>query len=100
MCTGDAPLTGITVVGDPCGDAAVLIEKRGKWSCLSCFARSSCRHVKAAKGIEQTEQAVMEAASTAWADKFDHAFDRLTGKRRVTSVSKVLIACNNVHSSL
>ena len=41
------------VVGDPGEDEAVLIEKRGKWPCLSCFARSSCRHVKAAKGIEE-----------------------------------------------
>ena len=94
VCASDAAVTGLIVVGDPCEDAAVLVEKAGKWSCLACYARTQCRHVKAAKGIEQTEQAVEKATADAWAERFNTSFDNVTGQRRVTSVSKVLIAFN------
>ena len=87
--SSDLGLSNILVVGDPCMDAAVLTAKRGKLSCLSCFARTGCRHVRAAQGEDQTELAIAEATSNAWADKFSRTFDTSTGQRRVTSISKV-----------
>ena len=85
----DLMLSSIMVVGDPCADAAVLTEKQGKLCCLSCYARSGCRHVKAAQGNEQTEAIIAEATAAAFADKFSQNFDTSTGQRRVTSVSQV-----------
>ena len=82
---------GAVLVGNPCSDAVVVVDRTAGLFCLSCSAQKTCRHVKAAQGDNQTAAEWNELQQQSWEQQFEDRFDRVTGQRRVTSFSKVSV---------
>ena len=76
----------IMLVGDPCSDAVPVVQRSAGLFCLSCTAQRTCRHVKAAQGDQQNENAWHEAQQLACQQRFQDAF--VGGRRRITSLSQ------------
>ena len=79
----------VLLVGDPCIDAVIVVQKPIGLHCLTCSSSGSCRHVKAVKGDTATDMYVADARLEKWLHNFELVFDRSTGRRRVTSISQV-----------
>lgn len=77
---------GAVLVGNPCLDAVVVVDRTAG---LFCSAQKTCRHVKAAQGDNHTAAEWNELQQQSWEQQFEHRFDRVTGRRLVTSGSKV-----------
>lgn len=82
-------VTAVMLVGDPSLDAAIVVQRTAGLFCLSCSAQRSCRHAKAISGNTEAVVADIQARESAWANKFAQAFDTSSGRRCVTSISKV-----------
>ena len=89
-------ITAVMLVGDPSLDAAVVVQRTAGFFCLCCSAQRPCRHVKAISGNTEAVVADIQARESAWANKFTQAFDTSSGRRHVTSISKVSLV--NVHA--
>lgn len=81
-------INAVLLVGDPCVDAVVVVQKEAGLFCTQCSQQRSCQHVRAVQGNAVAETSSMEAKQQAWLQKFESVFDNETGRRRVTSISQ------------
>ena len=81
-------VNAVLLVGDPCVDAVVVLQKEAGLFCTQCSQQRSCRHVRAVQGDAVAEASSVEAQQLAWLQKFEAIFDNGTGRRRVTNISQ------------
>ena len=81
-------IEAVLLVGDPCVDAVVVVQKDAGFFCTQCSQQRTCRHVRAVQGDAVAEASSVEAKQQAWLQKFESVFDNETGCRRVTSISQ------------